>query len=76
MIIDERNGITTHKFDGGIILYTSQVCPPYDNTYQCIDDNYDGAPDADYHVVGEGINDQAAIVDWYEKTQEHKEMNP
>ena len=68
--------MNVHKHDDGIILWTEQICPPYDNDWSCVDENYDGAPDAGYHVEGRGINEEAAIQDWYEKTAEYKEYHP
>ncbi len=46
-------------------LYISQRCPPYDNTYVCVSENYDGAPDADEQIIGEGATPEEAKEDYY-----------
>ncbi len=59
----------THKFDNGITLHTSYDFPPISirtMDWSCVDDNYDGAPDAGYQIIGTGKTEQEAIDNWFE----------
>lgn len=53
-----------------VVLYTDQICPPYDNSYCCVDENYDGAPDAGPQIVGNGDTEEEAIEDYFEQLNE------
>ncbi len=59
--------MTTYKHEEGTTLHTSQTCHPYNSDWQCVDGNYDGAPDAGPQVVGEGATEILSIMDYYEK---------
>ena len=65
--------MTTHKFDRGITLYTSYEFPPIPirwMDWSCVSSEYDGAPDAGFQIIGQGINEQAAIDDWWEQYEQ------
>ena len=38
----------------------------YDCSYMCIDDNYDGAPDAGQQIIGNGKTQIEALADYFQ----------
>lgn len=61
--------MTTYKISG-LTLHTSYDYPPIPvrwMDWSCIDDNYDGAPDAGHHIVGHGKTELEAIYNYLEQ---------
>lgn len=58
--------MATYKISG-LTLHTSFDQPPIPTKamdWSCIDDNYEGAPDSDYHIVGTGETEIEAIYNY------------
>ncbi len=61
--------MSTYKFND-TKLHTDYVFPPIPDRrmdWACIDDNYDGAPDAGRQIVGVGKTEQEAIINYFEE---------
>ncbi len=56
-----------------LVSYDFPAIPMRDLDWSCVDDNYDGAPDAGPQIIGYGKTEQEAIEDWLEKYNEAKE---
>jgi hypothetical protein len=73
LIFEENIGVkfmATYKLPDGTTLYTSFVYPSIpirQFDWSCVDDNYDGAPDAGPQCHGSGATEQEAINDYFEQ---------
>jgi hypothetical protein len=63
-IIDEHTLFTSYDFP---------AIPMRDLDWSCVDNNYDGAPDAGPQIVGYGRTENEAIEDWLAQYNETKE---